>query len=240
MPRVGSSKMKMRPAPASHLPSTTFCWLPPLSSRTGCVGVALTRSSSLIGAASVAPRIAARARRAAPAGGRAAARCCARRQAQHQPLRLAILGQQADAAGDRVGGMRGTRVSAPSTSSRPRSSDRRRRRRARARCVRRRAGRRCRAPRRARSEKLMSREHAVDGQRLDPQQLGARLRRAPAGKCSLRSRFAISRTSSVDGHLIDRRASSRAAVAQHGDRAADAEHLVEPVRDVDDRDAARR
>ena len=50
MPRVGSSKMKMRASPASHLPSTTFCWLPPLSSRTGCVGVALTRSSSTIGA----------------------------------------------------------------------------------------------------------------------------------------------------------------------------------------------
>ena len=45
------TKMKMRAEPASHLPRTTFCWLPPLSKRTAWTGVALMRRSLTIGVA---------------------------------------------------------------------------------------------------------------------------------------------------------------------------------------------
>ena len=46
------------------------------------------------------------------------------------------------------------------------------------------------------SEKLMSDRTPPHVEPLDAQQLGAALDAAPSGKCSLRSRFAISRTSS--------------------------------------------
>ena len=36
MPRVGSSRIRMRGLVESHFASTTFCWLPPESSRTFC------------------------------------------------------------------------------------------------------------------------------------------------------------------------------------------------------------
>ena len=38
MPRVGSSKMKMSASLSTHLPMTTFCWLPPES----CMVTSLT------------------------------------------------------------------------------------------------------------------------------------------------------------------------------------------------------
>ena len=40
MPRVGSSMIRMRGSVSSHLPSTTFCWLPPDSWPTTCSGPA--------------------------------------------------------------------------------------------------------------------------------------------------------------------------------------------------------
>ena len=40
MPRVGSSMMRMRGSVASHLPSTTFCWLPPDSCADDLLGPA--------------------------------------------------------------------------------------------------------------------------------------------------------------------------------------------------------
>ena len=43
-----------------------------------------------------------------------------------------------------------------------------------------------------------------------------------------------------DGHLLDRLGGDQPAVAHHGDPVADAEDLVEAVRDVHDRDPARR
>ena len=36
MPRVGSSKKRMSQSRSSHFAITTFCWLPPDSSLTGC------------------------------------------------------------------------------------------------------------------------------------------------------------------------------------------------------------
>ena len=51
MPRVGSSMMRMRGSVASHLPSTTFCWLPPESWPTTCSGPRARMPSCLIEAA---------------------------------------------------------------------------------------------------------------------------------------------------------------------------------------------
>ena len=60
MPRVGSSMMRMRGLVASHLASTTFCWLPPESWRTQLFGPAgadaeARRSASRASRASCAP-----------------------------------------------------------------------------------------------------------------------------------------------------------------------------------------
>ena len=41
MPRVGSHSSRMRGSSSSHLPITTFCWLPPDSVATGSSGTAL-------------------------------------------------------------------------------------------------------------------------------------------------------------------------------------------------------
>ena len=51
MPRVGSSMIRMRGSVSSHLPSTTFCWLPPESWPTTCSGPRARMPSCLIEAA---------------------------------------------------------------------------------------------------------------------------------------------------------------------------------------------
>ena len=95
--------MKMRTSPASHLPSTTFCWLPPLNSRTICVGGRL--HAQLVGDRPGERRLAPPRQHAEPREPPAVRqRDVARhRQARHEALGLAILGKQADAARDRVG-----------------------------------------------------------------------------------------------------------------------------------------
>jgi len=45
MPLVGSSRMMTFGRVASHLPSTTFCWLPPDSSETCCIKCCAFNSS---------------------------------------------------------------------------------------------------------------------------------------------------------------------------------------------------
>ena len=77
-------------------------------------------------------------------------------------------------------------------------------------------------------------------QAFDAQQLLAARVRAGADSDRLTSRSAISRTSSGTGHVGDVARRHVAAVAQHRDALADAEHLLHPVRDVDDGDAAAR
>ena len=89
------------------------------------------------------------------------------------------------------------------------------------------------------SEKLMSAQRAAAADVLDARAARRRARRGPWESARLRSRLAISRTSSGTVTSLNRPGRDVAAVAQHGDPVADAKHLVEPVRDVDDRDAAR-
>ena len=96
--------MKMRASPASHLPSTTFCWLPPLSSRTACVGVALTRRFATIGRASSDSQP--DAKEAEAGEPTAVGQCDVARdgQAGDEAVGFAVFGQQADAVSNRVGG----------------------------------------------------------------------------------------------------------------------------------------
>ena len=103
MPRVGSSKRKTRALPSSHFASTTFCCVPPERLRTSCSvpGVRICSSSIM----RRRRRPLARERRSADRGRRIrrdarASRFRARVMPEHEPLRLAIFGDEGDAGGD--------------------------------------------------------------------------------------------------------------------------------------------
>ena len=237
MPRVGSSKMKMRHVAREPLAEHDLLLVAAAQQpRPAAWAVALTRSSSTIGAGHrrlAPPRQTRRAGASRRPCGSAMLRAtvrpgtspCALRSSGSSPMPRAIAsaGARNRTRGPRRGrGLRRTRSApaiarassvrpAPSSPAMPRTSPR----------VQREADVAAAMPRAEVLRRAAARRRA---------------RRAPSGKCSLRSRFAISRTSSGDGHLARSAASSTcAAVAHDGDALADAEHLVEPVRDVDDR-----
>ena len=104
MPRVGSSRISSFGLVASHLASTTFCWLPPLRLTTFCsmLGVRICRASMK----SLRDRRVRAERRTKPAVRQRAkvgqADVLADRQAEHEGLLLAVFRHQADPELDRV------------------------------------------------------------------------------------------------------------------------------------------
>ncbi len=83
------------------------------------------------------------------------------------------------------------------------------------------------------------RQSAWDSHAIDAQQLGAALD-ARLRKMLLEIAIRHQTHELGDAHLADRSRRDVSPITEHGDAAADAEHLVEPVRDVDDRHAPRR
>ena len=129
MPRVGSSRISTRGVIASHLPRTTFCWLPPERFTTGrSSGRRLHAEAGHLGGrhpplARAVEEPEPRGRGAAPG----ATMFCGDAHRQHQPVPLAVLGGQVDAArGWRRAGWRG-RKARPSSCMEPPSAGARRR-----------------------------------------------------------------------------------------------------------------
>ena len=102
MPRLGSSISSTFGAVSSALPITTFCWLPPDSDETGSAGSATLIDRS----AHLALHLVGLARE--PECGRYSGKLAEARHGQilgdgqdrHQPVALAVLGDQREAAGD--------------------------------------------------------------------------------------------------------------------------------------------
>ena len=102
MPRVGSSTISSFGPVASHLPSTTFCWLPPDSVPTlslsrwyfSCSRAAHSSASEFSSLLRISPS----ARERAQARQRRVARD---REVHHEPLLAAVLGHEADAGAHR-------------------------------------------------------------------------------------------------------------------------------------------
>ena len=212
MPRVGSSMISTSTSAASHLPSTTFCWLPPLRAAHRLLEARrLDAQVARPSARPARPRVArvhhAEARQ--PAARWAARGCactvspstrpCALRSSGSRPMPRAIA-----SAGARERSVAGpsprparrparsaptiARASsvrpAPSSPATPRISPRR-------------------------SVKLTSRSTPPRGERPRRAAAPRPAARAASGKCSLSSRSAISRTSSSMRHLRRPRASPR-------------------------------
>ena len=169
-----------------------------------------------------------------------AARGCARTdRPEHEALRLAVLGDAGRgrararprmADGDRAALQRHAAAS-------PRA--RRRRACAPARCGRPRADRRRRRSRRAAATRLTSRTTVPRVRSLDAQQLVARRAAAPR---EVLADLAVRHQPHElrDGGRPRGQGGHAAPVAHHGDAVADPRDLLQPVRDVDDRDVPLR
>ena len=113
MPRVGSSKIRTPGWIASHLASTTFCWLPPDRKRTSCSsgGAQLDRAGELLDATVPGSRR----RLLAAERPQREQRVVAHRLREREALALAVLGDEADA-----GPIAGARAAADAACRRPR------------------------------------------------------------------------------------------------------------------------
>ena len=101
MPRVGSSKIMTFGFMASHLPSTTFCWLPPerWPARVVTCGALMPRLRRCVSATSIS--LERRDDEVARVGGQIGQRdILGDRQVEQQPRALAVLGHEEDAAID--------------------------------------------------------------------------------------------------------------------------------------------
>ena len=158
MPRVGSSRIRMSGFIASQRASSTFCWLPPESSRIFWSGPEHLMPSSLMKRSTIS-----RCLRLVDDAVAADARQQRQRhvlgdaEVGNDALELAVLGDEAETGGDGVARMRRRIGLAVQATCRRRAAGRRRRQRARFRSVRRRAGRQSSRSRPRRSSKLTSR-----------------------------------------------------------------------------------
>ena len=239
MPRVGSSKMIAFGFIASHLASTTFCWLPPDSDDVSwpTSAVRMSRSERLrFGLRDLGiPRNQA----AACVGAQVRQRDVLRdREVEQQAGALAVLGHEKDAGVDRIGGgreMHRLAVERDATRHRPVDAEQG-------------AGEfgAAGADQAGQSEDLAGAEVEVDlaaGIGGGAQALHGKDRLA-AGR---RRRHVVDLQIAADHQpdhrvVVDLRAFERAdqpAVAQHDDAVGGLDHLVQPVRDEDDRDAVR-
>ncbi len=247
MPRVGSFSRMMRGAIISHLPITSFCWLPP-DSDAGRHGRCRR----------CAPRAAAR---CASTASRSAARSTtpqcdswlerrerevvAHRHRQHQAFGLAVLGDQRHADLRALGVARAADVHRLAVDQQFAAACRAARRTApaAARAGPGRRGRRGRSPRRRAACSEMSSSRSSQ-RRWRTSRRGAASARGARGRAAgtppLYSRPIISSTTSCVGLGAGRVACDAAAVAEHRAFVGELGDLVHAVRDVDQREALRR
>ena len=241
MPRVGSSTIRMSAPAASHLPSTTFCWLPPLSVTTRALGAG--RLDPQLAQSSASRQRRSRPRSMTPAA--AEARSCGSDEVGRQlwpstsPCRLRSSGTRPMPARMASAGEPQPRSAVRRAATRP---DRRRRRpRSPAPAPVRPAPSSPATPRISPrcSVRLTSRSRGRASTRSTRSSSGAARAASARESVPTTSRSTIRRTSSRHW----RRRAARgdvASVAQDGRAVADARKLLHPVRDVDDRDAAAR
>ena len=123
MPRVGSSTISTRGSVASHLASTTFCWLPPDRVDTGSVEPRRLDLQPLRPGRAAARRSAAAEQQPEPAQRPPAGqgRVALDRQLHHQALLAPVLGHQREPRRDRRGRVARRAAARPSTSTSPAS-----------------------------------------------------------------------------------------------------------------------